>query len=96
VKTTVVKSSTGEAVVESDGRTVWVNGSDGCCLGRFSRFGIDVHKDYAGQMNGGQCLDCKPGPLTSADWDRFVEGIATYYGIRVAPKHRPDFLNTGS
>jgi hypothetical protein len=37
----------------SDGRTVWVNGSDGICLARFSRFGIDVHNDAFGQMAGG-------------------------------------------
>lgn len=78
--------------IDSDGKTVWINGSDGCCLGRFSRQGIDIHKDYAGQQEGGQCLDCKAGPLDRSDWDRFVNGMRIHYGIGVPEKHMPHFL----
>ena len=42
-----------QAEVISDGRTVWVNGEDGCCFARFSRF--DVHNTAKGQVEGGLC-----------------------------------------
>jgi hypothetical protein len=32
-----------------DGRTVWINAEDGICIGRFGRFGINVHHDANGQ-----------------------------------------------
>jgi hypothetical protein len=77
----------------SDGRTVWVNGTDGCCLGRFSKNGIDIHKDAAGQMaSGDQCLDCKIGPTTNDDWLSFQAGMKRHYGISVDDKHMPKFL----
>lgn len=81
------------ADVTSDGRTVWVNGADGCCLGRFSRAGIDVHKDYEGQMaSGSQCLECKKGPTDLADWKRFRIAMRSHYGVSVAARHLPRFL----
>jgi hypothetical protein len=72
----------------SDGRTVWVNGADGCCLARFSKFGIDIHKDVEGQTGGEVCLDCGTVP----DWDRFVLGCLGFHGIIVEDRHRPRFL----
>lgn len=80
--------------IRSDGKTVWVNDTDGRCLGRFSRFGIDVHTDAAGQSSGVTCLDCKPGPTTVDDWMRFREDMLQFYGIRVAERHMPNFLKT--
>lgn len=38
-----------DAEIDTDGRTIWVNGPDGCCLGRFSPFGIDAHRTFAEQ-----------------------------------------------
>lgn len=81
--------------IHSDGRTVWVNGSDGCCLGRFSRAGIDIHRDAAAQMaTGDQCLDCKAGPTTAEDWTAFQAGMQSHYGISVPNKHMPRFLRS--
>lgn len=80
--------------VFSDGRTVWVNDCDGMSLGRFSRFGIDVHKTLDEQMNGGgQCLDCSHGTPTIAEWERFCQNMKEHHGIEVEEHHRPDFLH---
>lgn len=81
-----------ETEVTSDGKTVWVNHITGMCLGRFSRFGIDIHKDFAGQMAVGQCLDCKMGPTTEDDWNHFIAGMKNHYGVVIAKKHRPKFI----
>ena len=70
-------------------QTVWVNGQDGMCLGRFSNFGIDVHKDTAGHTS---CLDCKAGPVTPADWKRFQESMLRYHQIHVPDSYMPQFL----
>lgn len=78
--------------IEDDGRTVWINDSTGCCVARFSNFGIDIHKDYEGQMSGKPCLDCKPGPMKLEDWKYFQEKMKDYYGIIVSDKHQPHFL----
>lgn len=78
--------------IMSDGKTVWVNGADGCCLGRFSWAGIDVHKDAEGQQESGQCLDCKAGPTTYEDWLRFKDGMLQHYNVKIAKKHIPQFL----
>lgn len=77
----------------SDGRTVWVNDHTGFCTGRFSKFGIDVHKSLAAQIEGqSQCLACTHTRPTMADWVRFQKLMREHYGIVVEAKHRPDFL----
>ena len=74
--------------VVSDGRAVWVNTS--VCLGRFSRFGVDVHQTAEKQLEGEQqCLDCS----TTPDWDRFKASMLTHHGIVVDDKHCPDFAS---
>lgn len=82
-----------EAEIIADGRTVWVNGPDGMCFGRFSRFGIDVHKSFAAQASGlGQCLDCThsiPGPL---EWERFRDGMKSHHGVTVPSACKPRWL----
>ncbi len=84
-----------EYQTESDGRTVWVNASDGCCIGRFSSFGIDVHKDAWGQMSSGdQCCDCKPGKTNSKDWEHFKASMLEHHGVVVTDEHMPIHLNT--
>ena len=71
--------------VSADRRTVWVNGSDGSCIGRFSkRFGLDVHKTSTEQVVGGSpCLHCTHEPAGPAEWDRFREQILFHYQIDV-------------
>lgn len=80
----------------SNGKTVWVNGADGCCLAQFSRFGIDVHKDAVGQQSGSQCLDCKHGVPAESDWQRFRSAVLFHYGITVKEKHKPKFIEDDS
>jgi hypothetical protein len=82
-----------ETQVQSDDCTVWVNGSDGMCLGRFSRFGIDIHRSFAEQAAGmGECLDCTHTKPTLDDWQRFKLGMQTYYGVSVGDENRPKWL----
>lgn len=79
--------------VESDGRTVWVNAGDGSCIGRFSRFGIDVHRTASAQMRGeSECLDCTHALPDPAGWKRFQEGMRLHHGVDVGDEHMPKFL----
>lgn len=79
--------------LESDGSTVWVNGPDGCCIGRFSRFGIDIHRTLAQQQTTGkECLLCTHGKTTLEDWQHFVDGMQKHHSITVNDIHKPRFL----
>ncbi|APU88921.1 hypothetical protein Rctr197k_115 [Virus Rctr197k] len=82
--------------VVSDGKTVWVNGPDGGCVARFSfTGGIDIHKTAMKQIETGKaCLDCKPGPSTSADWEHFKEQVALHYALVIPDDHRPEALGS--
>ncbi len=73
----------------TDGVTVWVNGDDGCCLGRFGLQGVDVHRTVHEQREKGQCLECTHGPTTRADWDLFVQSMKTRHNIAVGDKYLP-------
>lgn len=77
----------------SDGRVVWVNAANGCCLARFSKNGIDVHHDLKGQETGIQCLDCAPGPTDLAAWRQFQLSVLRYHGIDVDDSYKPKFLD---
>ena len=80
-------------MIESDGKTVWVTGPEGDCVGRFGRLGIDIHNEIAAQVSGApQCLECTHGPVTPADWDRFRVAMQEHYGIDVPDAHRPTYL----
>lgn len=81
------------AEIQSDGKTVWVNGADGCCIGRFSRFGIDIHRDFAAQLAGlGQCLDCTHTMPDLSDWKRFVSAMRCHYDVEIGARYMPEFL----
>jgi hypothetical protein len=83
-----------KAEIDSDGKTVWVNSVEGCCIGRFSRAGIDVHHDADEQIaRGQQCLDCRKGPTTLADWEHFKTAMAKHFEVIVTDDHRPRFLS---
>ena len=76
--------------IQSDGKVVWINDSDGCNIGRFSRNGIDIHHRAEQQIAGGkQCLDCKAGPCTEADWEYFKAGMLKNYNVLIENKHKP-------
>jgi hypothetical protein len=79
--------------VETDGRTVWVNGDDGACWGRFSRFGIDVHKKGKDQhADGDSCLDCVPGEMDWAGWEHFKASMLHHHDVTVTDHHAPQYL----
>jgi hypothetical protein len=75
--------------VDSDGKTVWVNGHTGHCLARFGRGGIDIHRDLPDQVGKGECLFCTHEPTRAEDWDLFVAKVQEHHGVRVARRHRP-------
>lgn len=72
---------------------MWVHGSDGSTVGRFSVvFGMDVHRTVSDQLAGkGQCLMCTHEAPTEYDWWRFRFAMRTIYKTRV-PR---DAINTG-
>ena len=79
--------------VVSDGLTVWVNAASGECLGRFGKFGIDVHKKVEDQRDGAsECLFCTHGPTTLADWEAFRVSMALHHRVQVGDTHRPSRL----
>jgi len=70
--------------VSSDGATVWVNGSSGWNVARFSAVGID--------FGDSSRLKAKPGPLTKNDWVCFQFDMLDVHGVQISDKHIPDFL----
>ncbi len=75
--------------ITSDGKSVWVNGSEGL-LGRFGPNGIDVHQPATAQLTGGECLHCSHARTTRADWDVFVQKMKEHWGILVPQDVMPD------
>lgn len=79
--------------IDFDGATVWVNAPDGSCVGRFSKFGIDVHRTVAEQIETGeQCIECTHGCPTASEWDRFTELMELHYKVQVPAAAKPKFL----
>lgn len=72
---------------------MWVNASDGMCIGRFGARGVDVHRSAADQASGApQCLDCIHDLAPGEAWARFVESMALHHGVAVGPDWRPAFV----
>ena len=81
-----------EHEILTDGQTVWVNLDDGMCIGRFSRFGVDVHNDAETQLETGkQCLDCIHDLPHHEAWERFRGSMLTHYQIEVEESLRPAY-----
>lgn len=85
--------STPPMSIDTDGRTVWVNGAYGC-LGRFGVAGIDIHRSVEEQRAGqGECLYCTHVELgketTLKDWEIFVEKMREFYGIKISRRYMP-------
>lgn len=77
--------------IDSDGITVWVNGGDGYCLGRFGRMGIDVHCSPFQSADGkGECLFCTHGPVNAQDWETFKQQMKTCHDVTVTDQYKPD------
>ena len=80
--------------IYGDGRTVWVNGPDGSCLGRFGLLGVDIHRSATDQINGEpECLVCTHGRVSPTEWRHFVTAMAEHHGIQIPPELRPNFLD---
>jgi len=75
-------------IVDSDGITVWVNGEGGL-LGRFGKYGIDIHRPVGEQSAYGECLFCTHAETTYMDWRTFCKKMRTIFGVRVAVRHMP-------
>ncbi len=74
----------------TDGRTLWVNGNDGMCIGRLSPQGIDVHASARAQEAGEHCLYCEPGlepfakAVTFPMYVRFVEKMKEHHKVEIS------------
>lgn len=80
-------------LIESDGKTVWVNAEDGSCIGRFGRMGIDIHRDMTAQLSGQvQCLMCTHGVTGVPEWEQFVKAMKDLYNVDVGERYRPERL----
>lgn len=80
-----------------DGKTTWVIAPDGSTVGRYSRWGIDIHRPLEQQVAGlGECLDCShhyPSDRSWAaeGWVRFTQGVLTHFGVQIPDAFRPGF-----
>lgn len=82
----MIETTTDRSQVRSDGKTVWVD-VGGHTVGRFSRFGIDIHTaDSSG------CIDCTHVEPDTRGWIRFQGGMLAHHDVVVPDKHRPEFL----
>ena len=73
-----------EVIVSVLADTVWINGPDGSCVGRFGRLGIDLHTMADEQMNGAsQCRLCTHSKPSPEDWALFREKAAEWWNIEI-------------
>lgn len=64
---------------------VWIHCSDGSTVGRFGKFGIDLHNSVLEQMQGAsQCRLCTHGIPTQADWELFRVKAKEWWGVCVS------------
>jgi hypothetical protein len=73
-------------IIETDGRTVWINGPYGL-LGRFSRQGIDVHVN--GRCEGDSCVSER---CSLQHWRDFQKKMVQYHKIVVSDEYAPLFI----
>lgn len=86
----------GPIEIIADGRTVWINGPDGSCLGRFGALGVDVHRSATDLLAGkSQCLVCTHRRATKADWQMFVDAMHVHHAVVVDARYQPTFLRHG-
>lgn len=82
----ILKQNGDKYQLMTDGNTVWVNDSSGCCIGRLTRFGIDVHTTAAEQRRGErQCLDCRTvsGQITDEVWQEFRVSMKKHHSLEI-------------
>lgn len=71
-----------------DSTTVWVNDQKGSNIGRFGRFGADVHRPASEQDTLGQCLDCHHNAGIDG-WKRFCASMLKHYGVIIPDAAMP-------
>lgn len=85
----------GKTTIETDGKTVWVHGSDGSCIARFGIWGIDIHTSVSAQMAGAnQCLDCTHAKTHLSDWRWFQIAMRRHCAIGVDDQYMPDRIRS--
>ena len=90
IRRLVIEENAVDHEIISDGKTVWINDATGCCIGRLSRFGIDIHKTGEEQMlTGTQCLDCAHDVPKDEMWCYFTASMLRNHGVLVPENHRP-------
>lgn len=63
---------------------VWIHCSDGSTVGRFGKFGIDLHNSVQEQMQGAsQCRLCTHGAPTRTDWELFRAKAKEWWKVDV-------------
>ena len=70
---------------------IWVNADTGECIGRFGRFGIDIHRRVEDQHLG-QCLYCTHARVTAYDWVQFKVGMRMFHGVDLSRVDMPRFV----
>jgi hypothetical protein len=74
--------------IHTDGITVWVNTA--ACIGRFGRFGIDIHQPAEKQLQmGQQCLYCTHTETTKEDWETFKAKMLELHQVTVSDRYMP-------
>lgn len=76
----------------TNGYTVWVNASDGMCIGRFAPTGIDIHHTSAGQEAGKHCIACTHGKPDIDGWEAFRKILLEHHQAQVPASYRPKWL----
>jgi hypothetical protein len=70
--------------IAPDRSCVWIHASDGSTVGRFGRFGVDLHTTMTEQLAGAsQCRLCTHGAVTVEDWALFRERAREWWGVDV-------------
>jgi hypothetical protein len=77
----------------TDGRTVWVNGLDGACLGRFSKNGYEIMNAGTPPPKSSHYLLAEAGPTDLDDWEVFCVCMMGHHNIDVPFDYAPDFLD---
>lgn len=79
--------------VTSDGRTVWVNNSEGTNVARFGTLGVDIHHTLAKQSElGVQCLYCTHARPSPEDWQTFRAKLMELHGVHMPDFYRPSWV----
>lgn len=70
--------------IADGGACIWIHASDGSTVGRFSRFGIDLHNTVTEQMAGApQCRLCTHGRPSEDDWALFRQKASEWWGVHI-------------